>query len=81
VLLESVLVSLAGGLIGVGLASALVYWVPVSIGTEGVVIPIVTSWSLTLAGLALTTAVGVVAGLVPAWQAARAEIVTSLRQV
>jgi hypothetical protein len=34
-----------------------------------------------LTGLAVTSVVGVLAGLVPAWQASRAEIVASLRHV
>lgn len=80
VLAESLLVSVAGGLIGVGLGIVAVRFAP-AVGTEGVVIAFTPTWALAAMGLLVTTLVGVLAGAVPAWQAARAEIVTSLRQV
>ena len=81
VLVESLLVSLAGGFIGVGAALGVLAWSGLAIGAEGVTIAFSPSPALALVGLAVTAAVGVLAGLVPAWQAARAEIVTSLRHV
>ncbi len=81
VLAEGLLVSLAGGLLGVGLALAVLAWSGLAIGTEGVTIAFRPSAVLALMGLAVTAGVGVLAGLVPAWQASRAEIVTSLRAV
>lgn len=81
VLLESLIVSLAGGLAGIGLALALLTWGGLALGAEGVTIAFTASPALALTGLGVTALVGVLAGLVPAWQAARAEIVASLRHV
>jgi len=76
---ESVLVSLAGGVLGVALATAGLAFGGLAVGTEGVTIAFTPSWRLALIGLAVALSVGVLAGLVPAWQAARAEIVAALR--
>jgi putative ABC transport system permease protein len=81
VLLESLLVSLAGGLLGVGFALAGLRWSGLAVGTEGVTIPFHPSLALGVTGLLVSLAVGLLAGLVPAWQAARAEIVAALRHV
>lgn len=81
VLVESLLVSLAGGLVGVGTALGVLGWSGLAIGTEGVTIAFTPSLNLALVGMGVTALVGVLAGLVPAWQAARAEIVASLRYV
>jgi putative ABC transport system permease protein len=79
VLAESLLVSLTGGLLGVGLALAALAWGELAVGTEGVTIAFRPSVGLAATGLAVTAAVGALAGLAPGWQAARAEIVASLR--
>jgi putative ABC transport system permease protein len=81
VLAESLLVSLAGGLAGVGAALAVLSLTGLAVGAEGVTIAFTASPLLAATGLAVTALVGMAAGLVPAWQAARAEIVASLRQV
>jgi len=81
VLSESLLVSLAGGLLGVGLALGVLAWSKLAVGTEGVTITFHPSAGLALSGLAVTALVGALSGLAPAWQAARAEIVASLRHV
>jgi putative ABC transport system permease protein len=81
VLTESLLVSLAGGLVGVVPALAVLEWGRLAVGTEGVTIAFLPSFSLALTGLGVSLGVGMLAGLVPAGQAARAAIVTSLRQV
>jgi putative ABC transport system permease protein len=78
---ESLLVSLIGGVLGVVVAMATLNWSGLAIGTEGVTIAFVPSLQLAITGLAVSLGVGVLAGLVPAWQAARAEIVASLRYV
>jgi putative ABC transport system permease protein len=80
VLSEGVLVSLAGGILGVGMAVAVLWWSRLAVGTEGVTIALSPSLTLAGRGLAVSALVGVVAGVVPAWQAARAEIVRALRQ-
>jgi putative ABC transport system permease protein len=81
VLIESLLVSFAGGLLGVGLAVSFLAFSGLSVGTEGVSIAFLPSWSLLTTGLLVSAGVGLVAGAAPAWQAGRAEIVASLRQV
>jgi putative ABC transport system permease protein len=81
VIAESVLVGIAGGILGVGAAIAVLFWSGLAVGTEGVSISFTPTPTLALSGLAVSLAVGVVAGLVPAFQAARAEIVASLRAV
>jgi ABC-type antimicrobial peptide transport system permease subunit len=62
-------------------AEAALAWGRPAVGTEGVTIAFSPSATLAGAGLVVALAVGVLAGLVPAWRAARAEIVGSLRQV
>lgn len=81
VLAESLLVSLAGGVLGIGLAVTVLTMNPIIVGAEGVSIPFLPSFGLAVTGLIIAAIVGVLAGLVPAWQAARAEIVASLRAV
>jgi putative ABC transport system permease protein len=81
ILSESLLVSLAGGLLGIGAALATLSWGKLTLGAEGVTIAFRPSAGLALTGIAVTAAVGAVAGLVPAWQASRVEIVASLRSV
>jgi putative ABC transport system permease protein len=81
VLTESLIVSLLGGGLGVMLAHAGLSWSGLAVGTEGVSIPFEPSLGLVLTGLVISLGVGLLAGLVPAWQAARAEIVVSLRYV
>ncbi|MBI3411999.1 MAG: ABC transporter permease [Planctomycetes bacterium] len=81
VMVESFIVSLVGGLAGVFLAVIVLNWQGLAIGSEGVTIAISASPMLAATGLAVTMVVGLFAGLIPAWQAARAEIVASLRYV
>jgi putative ABC transport system permease protein len=80
VLAESILVSLAGGLLGIAACMAWLSWQPLTISTEGASIDFLPSPYVALWGLGLATGVGVVAGLIPAWQAGFADITRSLRQ-
>lgn len=79
VLSEGMIVSLAGGVLGVGVALAVLWWTRLAVGTEGVSIALSPSLMLAVKGLAVSALVGVVAGALPAWRAARAEIVVALR--
>jgi putative ABC transport system permease protein len=81
VMTETVLVSLAGGVVGVGLALGILGWSHPTVSTEGVTIAFTPSVQLVTTGLLVALAAGVLAGLVPATRAARAEIVASLRAV
>ncbi len=80
VLAESVIQSLAGGILGIGAGMLLLAWGGFSIGAEGVTIAFQPSLDLAVIGAAVCLAVGVLAGIVPGWQAARTEIVAALRQ-
>jgi putative ABC transport system permease protein len=81
VIAESFLVSLAGGAIGVAAAIATLAVGHFSMGTEGVVIAFEPTLSVALVGVATAAAAGLLAGIFPAWQATRSEIVTALRHI
>ena len=78
---ESLILSLLGGVLGVGLAMGVLQTSGLAIGAEAVTIAVGPSLELALSGLALAIAAGILAGLAPAWHAARAEIVPALRQM
>lgn len=80
VLAESMLLCLAGGVIGTGLAMSALAWGGFAIGAEGATIAFRPSWSLAVSGTVISLIVGVVAGLAPAIQAATVPIVNALRQ-
>ena len=78
-LTESCLISLIGGILGTAACVAYLAWRPLTLSTEGVSIDFVATPGLVAWGLALSLVVGFVAGAIPAWQAGRSEIVSSLR--
>ncbi len=80
VLAESVLISVGGGVVGTGAAMLTLAGSGLSVGAEAVTIAFSPSIKLTITGLAGSLAVGIVAGVLPALAAARADIVTGLRQ-
>ncbi len=80
VVAESLLQTLAGGFLGVGLAMLLLAWAEFSVGAEGVTIAFRPSVNLALSGAVVSAIVGVLAGVAPGWQAARTEIVAALRE-
>jgi putative ABC transport system permease protein len=79
VLTESVLLSAAGGAIGIGAAITVLTFRRLSIGAEAVTIPFTPSLSLAATGMAVAIVTGLVAGVAPALHAARTEIVPALR--
>ncbi len=81
IVLEGAIVSLAGGIVGAGLAVLALRWGGVSLSTEGVNINFSASPQILLTGLLVSLTLGIVAGLVPAWQASRSDIVESFRSV
>lgn len=81
VLIESMLLSAAGGFVGVGGALAVLQWGGLAVATEGINITFAASPTLVAIGVGVSLIVGVLAGFMPAIQAARADIVTSLRGV
>lgn len=80
VIAESVLQTLAGGILGIGTGMILLLSTGLSIGAEGVTIAFQPSSDMAILGVIVCLCVGLFAGLVPGWQAARAEIVWALRQ-
>ena len=81
VLTECVLVSFIGGLAGVLSAVAVLATSSLSVGAEAVSIAFAPSTSMAATGVIVSSLIGIVAGIAPAWRAARADIVTALRYV
>lgn len=79
VLTESVLLSAAGGMIGVGAAMAVLKFNSLAIGAEAVTIAFTPSLRLAATGMVVAVVTGLVAGVAPAVHAARTEIVPALR--
>ncbi|NQT13163.1 MAG: FtsX-like permease family protein, partial [Planctomycetes bacterium] len=80
VLSESVLLSTAGGAIGTGLAVGVLWWSDLAVGSDAITIAFAPSPQLALTGLVVAICAGLVAGVFPAYQAATADVVPSLRQ-
>ena len=80
VLAESVLLSLAGGIVGVGSAIMVLDVSSLAVGAEAVTVAFTPSLNLAAIGLVVSIVAGLLAGLAPAWQASRAPIVAALRQ-
>lgn len=78
---EGSLLGLLGGVLGTTAAAALLRWKSYSLSTEGLSIEISLGANVLLLGLLISAALGVVAGLVPAWRASRQEITASFRAV
>ncbi len=78
VLVESVLITLLGGALGV-FASKLMFGPgnPVSSFIQGFEV----AWSTVILGLVMATLLGVISGIVPAWQAMKLPVVQALRRV
>jgi putative ABC transport system permease protein len=79
VLTESILLSAAGGTIGVGVAIAVLGFSSLSVGAEAVTVAFTPSLRLAATGMAVAVATGLFAGVAPALHAARTEIVPALR--
>lgn len=78
---EGVLLSVFGGLIGTLAAAALVRLSNLSLTVEGVSMTVSSDPWVILIGLAISAALGIVAGLIPAWQASRRSIAACFRAV
>ena len=78
---EAIVVTLMGGTIGSIIALAIIHWTRFSMSVDGLSIPIEADPFLFLIGLLIAAALGVVAGLVPAWQAMRRPIAHCFRAV
>ncbi len=81
VLCEGVVLSMLGGVVGTGAALLVIHWSKFSLSVDGLSIPIEADASLLVMGLLITVALGVLAGLVPAWRASRRQIADCFRAV
>jgi len=79
VLVESIILSTIGGLMGVAGAILTLKMTRLSVGAEAVTVAFSASPQLAMTGLLVAMIAGLVAGLAPAWYASRAEIVPALR--
>lgn len=80
VMAESILLSLIGGAAGVATAMLVLKFSRLALGAEAVTISFTPSLSLAITGLGVALLTGILAGIFPAVQAARTQIVPSLRQ-
>lgn len=80
VMAESLLLCILGGVLGTAVAMAALAWSGLAVGAEGITIAFRPSWQLTALGVGVSLIVGIVAGAVPALQAARTPIVSALRE-
>jgi len=78
---EGVLLGLAGGALGSGAAVGVLRWSQLSMSVDGLSIPLSASGTTLAVGLGISVLLGVLAGLVPAWQAARRPIASCFRAV
>jgi putative ABC transport system permease protein len=80
VMLESMLLSIAGGITGVASAMLMLKFSSLSVSAEAVSIAFTPSAHLAFTGLILSIIAGTLAGIAPAIHAARTDIVSALRQ-
>ena len=81
VLIESAMLSVFGGGMGVAAAAATLQLVPMSVGAEAVTIAFQATGRLAVLGVLVSLLVGVLAGIPPAWHASRTDLVAALRGV
>jgi putative ABC transport system permease protein len=78
---ESLLLCLLGGVVGLLAGLAVVHFGRFSFSVEGLSVNFFAGPGVIAVGMAICAFIGVVAGLFPAWQAARRETVESLRAI
>ncbi len=79
VLAEGLVLSVSGALIGCAAATAFLAYSAISLSVESHSISAGASPEIFASGVAIAAAVGVLAGLAPAWQASRRDIVSCFR--
>ncbi|MCW5754950.1 MAG: ABC transporter permease [Phycisphaeraceae bacterium] len=78
---EGVLLAIAGGAAGAAAAIAVIRGGSFALSVEGQTIPIAADMGLLAGGLTICLAIGLTAGLFPAWQASRRSIASCFRSV
>ncbi len=81
VITEGLIVGILGGVLGTALAAGVLAWRTMSLTTEGLSISVRSDPWIVITGLGISATLGVFAGLVPAWQASRRQIVDCFRAV
>lgn len=81
IILESLFLSLFGGALGLLIAVTFTFWNPLSFSVEGLSVHIQAGTETIFWGLLICCIIGIFAGLFPAWQASRREIVACFRAV
>jgi putative ABC transport system permease protein len=76
---EGIVLAVIGGAVGAAAALAIAHFGSFALSVEGTSIPIVADIGLLATGLLVCATIGVLAGLVPAWQASRREIAACFR--
>jgi putative ABC transport system permease protein len=78
---EGIVLGICGGLIGTLAAFAVIHFGNFSLTVEGTSMSVHSDASVLAFGLAISAGVGILAGLVPGFQASRREIAASFRAV
>ena len=76
---EAIILSVVGGIGGIGGASIFLHLQKITIGNEGLALAFIPSFSVWLKGFSLSLLLGFVAGVYPAWLAGRQSIASNLR--
>ena len=79
VLIESILLAMLGGIIGIASAMVILKFSGLAVGAEAVTIAFTATPGLAIRGILVAAATGLVAGFFPALHASRADIVPALR--
>ncbi len=81
IVFEGICVGLFGGGLGTLAAVTAIAWGQFSLSVDGLSIPIQAGFQPLALGMSISLLLGILAGLVPAWQATRAEIAQSFRAI
>lgn len=81
VVIEGVILGLTGGLVAIAGVLAFLYFGKFSLTSEGATIVFFPDAIVVLSGIAISLALGMLAGLLPAYRASKQDIVNSLRMV
>jgi putative ABC transport system permease protein len=81
IVIESLILSMIGGLLGVGAATLVSHLGQFAFSVEGLSVVIATNRAMLASGLVICSIIGIAAGLVPALRAARLSTVEAFRAV